>query len=195
VVGKVDDGLAIGGGAEVHAEGVVLGEGVDGGDREVAGEALLAVLAEVGELEGGAELAGHRTGRPGDLVEALAAVQAVLAVVDRQAELLPVEGEAALGDAVAVAPDEAAEVGALRRVVVQVVEPEHHVVEVAARVRHVQRHHGAAVTRDAGHHAGAVAERVNLSEGALADEANSRLLLAVAHAARIVHGRSRRQLG
>ena len=92
---------------------------------------------------------------PDYLVEALdAAVQMVRAVVGRERVRLAVERELALRDPVAVAADDRAEVRAsVVDVVVERVEAEDDVVELAAAVRHAQRDDDRAVGHRAHLHA------------------------------------------
>ena len=82
VLGEVDGGGFVGGGEELDFEGVVVGEGVDDGDVEVAGEAFGAVGIEDGESDGGA-VGGHaHVAFPVAFAEAFeAAVEAVGALV------------------------------------------------------------------------------------------------------------------
>ena len=75
-------------------------------DVELAGIAFFAVGAGVASAR--ARPSAHRPGLPDDFVEALdAAVEVVGGVVGGEGVFLAVEGELALGDAVAVAADEA----------------------------------------------------------------------------------------
>ena len=94
-------------------------------------------------------------------------MQGVGAVVDRQRVFLAVERELALGDAVAVAADQRAEVRAVLDVIGQVVVAEHHVAEVAVAVGHLQEDDEAAVIADAGLGALVVAQRVEVHRGAV----------------------------
>src|ERR1043166_8330073 len=82
VLREVDDRVLVGRRRVVYAQLVVVGERVDYAHGEVAGVALLAVVAEVGEFErrAAARRAGSRL--PDHLVEAAdAAVQVVGRVV------------------------------------------------------------------------------------------------------------------
>src|SRR5699024_1744401 len=111
VTGQVDRRGGIGGRLVVDLERVVVGQRVGDGDGEGAGVALLAVRAGVAEGDAGV---GRVRGRPDELVEAaFATVERVGVVVDGQVIGLAVQLEMAVGDPVAVATDDAAEVGAL----------------------------------------------------------------------------------
>ena len=93
--------------AEIRA---TLGEGIGHGEAEIAGEALLPVGREAGELHG---IVPHDLGVPHHVVIALeAAVQAGLAVILIQLVFPAVEGEAGPGNAVADTPDHPAEMAA-----------------------------------------------------------------------------------
>ncbi len=108
-------------------------QGVGDGDLQVAGEVLLAVRAEAREADGGRLVWPITWAVQSLLIEALqAAVEGVGGVVDRELIGLAVEGETALGDAVAVPADEGAEIGGLVEVRLDGAEAEGHIGELPA---------------------------------------------------------------
>lgn len=146
VAGEVDDGGLVGGGLVVDAPVAAPGEGVRHLRPERARVAHLAVDAGVVEHQAGVRAVGEGLDVPDPVVEAEgAAVQGVLPVVDGELVLLAVQGETALGDAVAVPPDQGAEVRAAGDVVVEVVEAQRDVGVAAPAVRDLQGLHDAAV--------------------------------------------------
>ena len=128
------------------AQRAVLPQRVGDADPQCAGVALFSIRAGVGQLH------TARVGRrdlPHPFVEAACpAVQAVRPVVAGEAVLPPVQGEAAAGDAVGVAPDDGAEVRAARHVVRERAQAERHVAHPARAVRHLQPLDGGAVGQD-----------------------------------------------
>ena len=107
VVGEVDDRGLVGGGLVVDAPVAVPVERVGDLRPQRAGVAHLAVDARVVQVQADVGARGEALDVPHLLVEALgAAVQAVHAVVDGELVRLAVQGELALGDAVAVAADQ-----------------------------------------------------------------------------------------
>jgi hypothetical protein len=114
VVGEVDDCGFIRGGGVIDLQLVLIGEGVDHFGGQSPGEAFLAILADVSELDG-RPLGG---GRFADLPQLLAesersAVQRIGAVIDGRVVSLALQRELRAADAVAVAADEGAEPGSL----------------------------------------------------------------------------------
>ncbi len=98
----------------IDAQLVVVGESIDDLDRKRAGIAFLAIFARIAEPCRGAALAGQRLDRPDDLVEAFhAAMQAVRPVIGGELVLRAVERELRGADAIAIAPDQGAEIGIL----------------------------------------------------------------------------------
>src|SRR6476620_9648059 len=112
VVGQVDDGRRVGGGAVVDAERAGGGQTVGDVDCEVARVALLAIRAGPGEADSDGIGLADLSGGPDVLVEAAdAAVERIWAVVERDLDSCAVDREPAAGDPVGVAADEGAEVG------------------------------------------------------------------------------------
>ena len=167
VVGEVHGRGRIRGGDIAHAQGVAAHGGVGHRHVEVAGVALFTGGAAVAQFQGGAVRRDQGLGLPQHLVEAdVATVEvaghAVGLVVGGQGGGDAIDGEAALGDAVAVAADEAAEVGRARAVGLQVVEAEDHVPGLARAVGNLQGHDRATVVADAHRHARVRAQGVEL---------------------------------
>src|SRR5690606_21280143 len=95
-----------------------------------------------------------------------------------------VQGEGAAGDPIAVAADQAAEVGVLGQVGLQPVEAEHHIADLAAAIGHAESPNQAAVADHLDLHPAAPAQRVELHLRSvaghpedLAVDAHPRLLL------------------
>ena len=161
VAGQVEVGMArqvdhrrlVGGRRVVDAEFILVVQGVGHLDVEVAGIALVAVRAQIGELEADAVAARQFLHLPDMLVEALhAAVQRIGAIVGRQRVLLAVERELGIGDAVGVAAGDDAEIRVLAGVVVDIAEAEDDVVDLAVAVRHLDRGDDAAIVDHANRH-------------------------------------------
>ena len=132
-------------------------------DIERAGIVLLAVGAGVGEPQTDVVAVVDLLGRPHPLVEPeVPAVQAVRVIVDRQLIGLVVEGELTLRDAVGIPSGDAAEVGALVHILVEVVEAERHVRQRAIAIGDLDRLEDAPVRHDLDLHPGGVRERVQL---------------------------------
>src|SRR5690606_16995814 len=139
VAGEVDDGGPVGAGLVVDAPVALPGQRVGDPDAQRARIAHLAVGAGQAQVETDVGAPGERLHVPDPLVEALLpAVRAVLAVVDGQLVRPAVQGEAAPVDAVAVAADQGAEVGAGGDVGLQAAEAERDVRVPAAPVRDLQ---------------------------------------------------------
>src|SRR5439155_4424797 len=145
---------------------------------QVAWVALLAVPAQVSELQRGAAWTGKGAGRPDHLVEAAQpAVQVVLAVVPRQRVRPSAEREAAPGDPIRVPPDDCPEIEARPEVAVQVVVPEYHVVQAPAAIGHAERNDGRAVGRDPGRgRPRGIPERIELDGSAVLGRSERRPL-------------------
>src|SRR5215211_4066779 len=169
VVGQVDDRGGVGGRLVAHAQGVAVVEGVGDGGVQGARVVLLAVGADPVEPDPHEPAALDHAGLPDPLVEAdVAAVQMVGRVVDGQLVVDPVEGEAALVDAVGVAAGDAAEVGVARaEVALQGREPEGDVGPPALAVGHPQRLDGPAVGDQLHLHTAGVGEGVAVDDGAV----------------------------
>ena len=148
-------------GVVIDGELVVVGERVGDGRRQRAGIAFLAVPARVGEHEAYALRAVEGRDRPVHLVEAPdAAVECVGAVVRDERVPHGVEREGRLGDAVAVAADDRAEVRRLFQVAGKVVVAENDVGHGPRPVGDAQRGDDAAVADHAHRDTGGVRERV-----------------------------------
>jgi len=160
---EVYDRRLVGRGPVVEAQFVVVGPRVGRRHVEVAGIAFLAVLADVVQFQGWAGFR-HRDFRvPDDLVESLdAAVERVGAVVGGERVFPAVERELALGDAVAVATHETAEIGRLLQVFRKRVVAEHHVAQLAHPARHADRLDNAAVVGNLHDMAPGILERVEV---------------------------------
>lgn len=136
VIRQVDIGGGVGGGTIRQAEARRTFEQlVPHRHGQVAGEVLLTIGADPAQRD--SKRISVDFGIPDVAVEAHgAAVQTVGAVVLRKCVGLAIECELAVGDAVGIATDQRSEVGTLLHVVVQVVEAQHHIVELAAAIRH-----------------------------------------------------------
>ncbi len=163
VVREVDHRGLVGVRGEIDPERVVVGQGVDGRHGQISGITLLAVLAEVGEFKGGAELALNGTRLPDDFVEPFeSAVQRVGAVVGGERVGFALKGEPALGDAIAVPADQGAEIGGGLGIGGDAVAAFDDIDHLAVAVRHDERNDDAAVVGDRGFRARGVAQRVAL---------------------------------
>src|SRR5690349_13794622 len=110
--------------------------------RKIAGIALFAILTQI--IESDSISIDARC--PYFFVEPnQSSVQGILTVVARQRVLVSIEREFAVGDAVAVPPDERAEVWSRLQIAIQIVIAEHDVGEFARPVRHLERDHDPAV--------------------------------------------------
>ena len=175
---EVQHRVLIRGRCVLQLQRVVLGKRISRFDRQGARVAFLAIFACVAKLERWAVQGRKDSWLPDHLIEALkAAMQGIGTVIDRQRVFLAVERKLALGDPVPVTPDHGAKVGAVLNVIRQVVVAEHHIIEVAVPVGHLQEDHQAAVIDDAGLRALVIPQReqghgsavLHLAEGALVD--------------------------
>ena len=75
---------------------------------------------------------------------------------------LAVDGEAATGDAIGVAPGDGAEMPAEARIARQAVETQHHIVDPAAAVRHLEPGDDAAEGEDVDAHASIIGKAIDV---------------------------------
>ena len=142
MVGQVAEGVAVADGLVADDQLVLVGEGVGDHHLQRAGIALLAVGADVLENQMILADALHRRGVPQLAVKAhVAAVQMGAAgLVLCKGQLLAVEHAFAVGDAVADATDQRAQIAVQGRVALHRGIAQHHAGDVAVAVGHV---HGA----------------------------------------------------
>ena len=172
VIGQIHRRGRIGGRDVVHAQGIAVNGRIGHRHFQGAGVTLFASGAAVMQLQGLAIGGGQGFGLPQNFVEAhLATVEvtghAAGFVVGGQGCGHTVEGEAALGNAVAVAADEAAEVGRAGAVALQVVKAEDHVTGLPTAIGNLEADHGAAVITDAHRHARVRVEGVQVDGAAI----------------------------
>ena len=164
VVGEVAEGVLVGNGLVVDGKLVVIVEGVGDHDLQGAGVALLAVRG--GVLEDEAVLADALDGGhvPQLAVEAdVAAVQVGdAALVFGQRQFLAAHDALAVGDAVAHAADERAQIAAHGLIAGHVPVAENDVAQLALAVGHVDGADDAAVVGDLHGSAGRVGEDVEI---------------------------------
>src|SRR5712664_4126089 len=111
--------------------------------------ALLAVLADVSQLQRVTLRTGNLLRAPQHAVEsANTAMQVILAVVQREPILLASQCKAATRDAIGVAANNAAEVRVVVSIAIETIVAEHHVVELSRSIRNLQRSDNAAVVCD-----------------------------------------------
>ncbi len=160
VVGHVDDGGRIGSGLVGNLQGVVVREGV--GHRGFYGTGEVAVPVRGFAQEFHMMFIGFQDGIYLVLPAVGPAVQAVAVVVLRQLVFHPVQGEAALVDAIGVAADGGAEVRlvVLREIIGHLVEAQHHVLQFSVFVRNHDGDDAAAEVGDAHLHALGVGEGI-----------------------------------
>src|SRR5260370_39022079 len=126
-------------------------ESVDDADFQIGGKTFVAVLAEVGKLEGLAILGGKNFGGPQRFVETFdAAVESVVIVVLGKRVGFAVEDELSMADAVSVAANERSEIALVGSIAAGVVVAEEDIGELAVAVRHFQRDDRAAIVGDGG---------------------------------------------
>src|SRR5579862_5981336 len=102
VAGEIHEGGFVRGGFVVETELVVIGHGVGDAGGEVSGVAFFAVLAEVGEADGGGVFGGGKgLGLPDDLAKTFdSAMNVVRAGVGGELVFHAVEGETGVGDSI-----------------------------------------------------------------------------------------------
>lgn len=128
VVREVDRRGLVRRGGVLDLQLVAVCQGVDDLDRQVAGITLFAVGAGVRQGHLKPRLLDRPPCLPDGLVESPdAAMQVVFPIVDGKRVGRAVEGEPALGDAVAVAADQCPEIRVSRQVVLQPVESQNDV--------------------------------------------------------------------
>ena len=139
VMGQIDDRVLVGSGSVDQLQLVFVRESVGGGHLERSGIPLLAILARVGELEGGAVCGDFRSSLPDDLVESLdSAVKGIADVVGSECVLLAIKSEFPLGNAVTIAANEASEVRALLDILSEGIESEDDIRKLPVAVRHCE---------------------------------------------------------
>ena len=101
VLRQVEDGGLVGGGGEIKTQAMIVGQGINGFDTEVARVAFFAVLAQVIQGQG---RRGRRAGLrrlPNLLVETLeSAMEGVGAIIGRQRISDALQLKGGLGDAI-----------------------------------------------------------------------------------------------
>ena len=108
---EINYGVFIGRRKVINLQFIVIGQCVNDSHAQVAGIALLTVVAKVSEFECGEAACLQRARRPDNFVESLdAAVQVILVVVSGEFVFDSVEAETPLGNAVAVTTYERAQV-------------------------------------------------------------------------------------
>ena len=111
VLSEINDGVLIGGRGIINLQLVCVRQRVDDFDRKVSRIAFFAILAQISQFHRRAIRDFQYSRLPHNFVEAFeAAVEVILAVVDRQLVCDAVECEAAFGDAIAIATDNRANV-------------------------------------------------------------------------------------
>ncbi len=161
VVGQVDRRGLVGDGVESDTQFVIVAQFVYRGGFQVARVALVAVRAQVAEDQAGRLRRGEGFGLPQAAMKAIgAAMQVVDAVVQVQLMGFAVQREAAVGDAVAVAANQRAEIIRVAHVGRDVVIAEHHIGHDAVAVRHVELRDDAAQVADFCDHAVGVGQCV-----------------------------------
>nr|GEU28271.1 hypothetical protein [Tanacetum cinerariifolium] len=165
MIGQVDRRGPVGHRVEGDAQLVIGAQFVNHRGVQVAGVALLAVGAQVTENQAGRLGGAEGFGGPQAAVKTIdAAVQVVGAVVLIQVVLLAVQRKAGIGDAVAVAADQGAEIVRFAQVGRHVVEAAHHVGQLAVAVRHVDFGDDAAEVEDLDDHAVGVVKAAGRSD-------------------------------
>ncbi len=134
MLAEIDGCGFVGGGFVVDNQFVAVGQRVGDSDLHISGEAVVAVLAEVGV--GDASFAFQWLAVPNNFVESLirAAVERVGSIVLRQRVGLAVEGEGAVGNTVGVATDHGADVRRIRDIAFEVLVAEDDIGELAFAV-------------------------------------------------------------
>ena len=161
VVGQVHRRGLIGHRVESNTQFVIVAQLVDGGDFRGAGITLVASDAQVSQDQAHRFRRVEGFGFPQLAVEAIgAAVQVIDAVVHVQLVGHAVQREAAIGDAVAIAANQRAEVMRLAEVGFSIVEAVADISQHAVAVRHVQFGDHAAKVADPGDHAVGVGQGV-----------------------------------
>ncbi len=136
VIGEIDHRCAVRRRGKVEDEAIVVVERVRNRCAQRAGVAFLAIHAHI--------LEAHRTlaieaPRPVALREAhLAAMQRIGALVGGQTIGHAIKHEARMRDPVAIAPHDDAEVGMAHKIGRQRIEAQHHVLNVATAIRHLE---------------------------------------------------------
>src|SRR5262249_4201257 len=115
MLSQINDRVLVGRGAVLKLQGIVFAQGVDCRDRQVSGVPLLPIVAQISQCQLWPQLSdlglSHFTY---DFVEPyLAPMQAVRSIVGGEAISNAIQRESAVRDAIAVAPDQGAEVRAV----------------------------------------------------------------------------------
>src|SRR5439155_11569446 len=151
VLSEINDGVLIGGRGIINLQLVCVRQRVDDFDRKVSRIAFFAIFAQISQFHRRAIRDFQYSRLPHNFVEAFdAAVEVILAVVDRQLVFDAVECEAALSDAIAIATDNRTKVRTTLQVSIEVVEAEHDVVKLAVAIRDLERGYNAAVVDNPG---------------------------------------------
>src|SRR5215213_172322 len=139
MVGKINDRILVRRGRVVESQLVVVRERVDHRACQVPRIVLLAILAEVRQLQ---SLSRSLLGFPDHLVKAAGtAMKMIFTVVDRQLIRLPVQREFSLPDAIPIAADQSAEIWrrSRRKVAFQIVKSQHNIAYLSVAVGDLQR--------------------------------------------------------
>src|SRR5215472_802434 len=108
MVGQIDNSILVGRRRIVNLQLVVIGKRVSYGNRQVTGITLLAIFAEITQLQ---TLPGAFFACPDALIEpANSPMQMIFAVILRERIRHTVQGELSLADAISIAPDQRAEI-------------------------------------------------------------------------------------
>src|SRR5882724_1481847 len=179
VVCEIDDGFLVRGRGVVNHQRILLGERVNHLDGEISGKSLFHVFAEIRQLQRGSGGAGYVLRGPDPLVETdVAAMQSVFPVVlGKRVGRFP-NRKLAVGDAVAVAAYNGAEIALASRIIFDLVVTEDDVVEFTPVIGHLERDHSPSIVSNGRFHAVLVGERVEI-DGLTVRGLAERLLLHV----------------
>ncbi len=169
VIGQIDRRGLVGGGFVVEAQFVVVRERIRHLDREIAGITFLAILAQVGELDGRFVLARRKRLRlPDHLGESLAStVEVVRSIVGGEFVFHAVEREPGSGDPIGNPPNDRSRSRKPFAILIEVGGAQHHVGHRAVAIGHFDLGDNRAVDHDFGRHALGVTKREELHDRAL----------------------------
>ena len=145
VLAEIDDWGLVCSRLIIDHQFVLVGQRVSDPDLGIAGEAIVAVFAEVGVRDG--RLALQCFAVPNNLVERLvrAAVEGVRAVILRQRVRLAVQNKCAIGNAVGIASDDGANVRRVRNIAFESLVTENDIGKLTFAVRDADRKNDAAI--------------------------------------------------
>ncbi len=160
MVSQVDYGRFVGLGFVTDVDAVVVGKSINGFSFKFAGEAHLAVLGNIGNLQ---TLIAQLFDIKHTVLETLySAMQAVSEIVNGQLVFYSVQTEFALIDAITVTADKSTKIGGIVQVILNVVKPQDHIAELTLLIGDHNRNNAGSVIHHTHFHAVGIFHNVQI---------------------------------